>query len=196
MATDGPNRPPTPEEQADLLARARAGEEGAMEQLISRQIPQLRRWAHGKLPNSARGAMDTEDLIQDSLLRLWRILDTFEDRGDGSLSACARTVLNNLIKDRYKAAANRYEVEEFRSLDFPIGASPSAAAARSESFDRYLRALKALKDDDQFAVIARMELGCSYGEIGKMLDGMAEDTVRKRVQRSLDKIREQLASSS
>ena len=52
-----------------LLERARAGDEGALNDLFARYGPALRRWASGRLPRWARDLADTPDLVQDTLLQ-------------------------------------------------------------------------------------------------------------------------------
>jgi hypothetical protein len=52
-----------------LLNRASGGDERARNALYSRYLPRLQRWARGRLPHKARGLVDTDDLVQDTLLR-------------------------------------------------------------------------------------------------------------------------------
>ena len=61
-----------------LLARARDGDEAALERLFERYLPRLQRWARGRLPSWARDMADTHDLVQDTLLRTFRKIDGFE----------------------------------------------------------------------------------------------------------------------
>ena len=60
-----------------LLARAREGDEGALDEVFARSIPPLRRWARGRLPRWARGLMDTDDLVQDTVISTLRQIDVF-----------------------------------------------------------------------------------------------------------------------
>src|SRR5690349_11090586 len=73
-----------------LLERARAGDPKALEVLFSRHIPALRRWASGRLPRWARDMSDTQDLVQDTVLRVFTLVEAFEPRGDGALQAYLR----------------------------------------------------------------------------------------------------------
>ena len=50
----------------ELVARARSGDMLAMEALLQRCLPPLKRWAHGHLPPAARGRLDTGDLVQEA----------------------------------------------------------------------------------------------------------------------------------
>ena len=56
--------PPSPEETVSLLERVRDGDDDALDALLIRLLPRLRRWAHGRLPPSARGMLETADVVQ------------------------------------------------------------------------------------------------------------------------------------
>ena len=64
----------------ELVVRAQAGDRLAVEALLERCLPPLKRWAHGRLPASARGRLDTGDLVQEAALHVLGRLDKFEPR--------------------------------------------------------------------------------------------------------------------
>src|SRR4051812_23968454 len=78
------------ESSLDLLARARAGDRQALDVLMARYLPRLRRWASGRLPRWARDLADTQDLVQDTLLQTFKRIETFEARHEGALQAYLR----------------------------------------------------------------------------------------------------------
>jgi RNA polymerase sigma-70 factor (ECF subfamily) len=81
---------PVPEDlesTAGLLERVRGGDAGARERLLSRYVPALRRWAHGRLPPRARELADTDDLVQVTLIRALDHLGDFEPRRPGAFLA-------------------------------------------------------------------------------------------------------------
>ena len=59
------------ESSFDLLLLAKEGDARALERLCARYLPRLKRWAHGRLPPSSRGMLDTEDLAQEVLITLF-----------------------------------------------------------------------------------------------------------------------------
>lgn len=74
-----------------LLRRYRAGDKHALDELLKRQIQPMRHWARGRLPRWARDAMNTDDIVQDVLVRTVIHLYAFEPQHDGALQAtCAR----------------------------------------------------------------------------------------------------------
>src|SRR5215208_3378585 len=87
------------ESTVELLARVRNGDRDALDALFSRCLPPLRRWARGRLPAAARGALDTQDLVQDTILNSLRRLDQFESRHEGALQAYLRQAVLNRIRD-------------------------------------------------------------------------------------------------
>src|SRR6202007_2105471 len=83
--------PPNPLESThELLALVRQGDRGALDRLFARCLPPLRRWARGRLPSTARGALDTQDLVQDTIVNSLRRLDQFDSRHEGALQAYLR----------------------------------------------------------------------------------------------------------
>ena len=86
----------------DLLARAKAGDREATDRLFARFLPQLRRWASGRLPRWTRDLMDTDDLVQETIIRALHRIDAFESRHEGALQAYLRQAILNRIKDEVR----------------------------------------------------------------------------------------------
>ena len=108
MADRGvPRGPADVESTVELLNRARAGDASALDALFSRCLPPLRRWARGRLPLGARGALDTQDLVQDTVLNALQRLDHFESRHEGALQAYLRQAVLNRIRDEARKLARR-----------------------------------------------------------------------------------------
>ena len=64
----------------DVLAKARQGDGSAARVLIERTVGPLRRWARGRLPYYARAGANTEDVVQDAVVRALARVDHFEHR--------------------------------------------------------------------------------------------------------------------
>src|SRR3954465_14689948 len=82
MSSDDPRTPA--ESSIHLLDRAKAGDRGALDALMARHLPRLRRWASGRLPRWARDMADTQDLVQETLLQTFKGIERFEPRGEGA----------------------------------------------------------------------------------------------------------------
>ena len=81
-----PDRPVADRESTfNLIERARAGDQEAVERLFARHLKPLQRWISGRLPHWARDLADTDDLVQDTLLQTFRRIE--EPRRVGALQA-------------------------------------------------------------------------------------------------------------
>jgi RNA polymerase sigma-70 factor (ECF subfamily) len=152
-----------------LLERARAGDREALEILFARHIPTLRRWASGRLPRWARDVADTQDLVQDSVLQVFKRVEAFEPRGEGALQAYLRQAVMNRIRNEFRSKRRR---PAFESLDEQAPAdrtSPLQAAIRQEQLDRYDNALSGLSKQERDLIVARVELGLTYEEIAEVM---------------------------
>lgn len=173
------------ENTATLLARVRLGDEGARERLFARYLPILRRWAHYRLPRTSRDLRDTDDLVQDTLLRALRRLDSFEHRGEGAFLAYLRQVMMNAIRDDVRRAGAR---PRQTTLDDWI--SDPAPSALEETMTRqwlaqFERALAHLDEEKQQAVILRLEFGFSHQQVAEALNKPSADAARSIVTRAL-----------
>ena len=70
-----PARPDPPDDAHSslcLLQQAQAGDQDALNRLVARYLPRLKRWAAGRLPVWARDLSDTQDLVQETLVRAFQ----------------------------------------------------------------------------------------------------------------------------
>ncbi len=175
-----------------LLERVRAGDTAALNRLMDRYLPKLSRWASGRLPQWARDLSDTDDLVQDTLIRSVANLDHFEARGEGALQAYLRGAVMNRIRDEIRS---RRRTPVLQSLDSTIpapGQSPLEVAIGAETLATYDRALERLEPETREAVIARIEMGCSYAEIAELMDKPSADAARMAVSRALLRLAEEM----
>ena len=96
----------------DLLRLAKQGDAQAREQLLSRYIPRLTRWAAGRLPMYARSLLDTADLVQDTLSKVLEGFDRIEVREPGVFQAYVREAMLNRIRDQVRWATRRSGSDE------------------------------------------------------------------------------------
>jgi RNA polymerase sigma-70 factor (ECF subfamily) len=177
-----------PESSFELLEQAKAGDADALDRLLSRYLPPLRRWASGRLPRWARDLSDTQDLVQDTVMHALRHLMTFRPQHDGALQAYLRQAVLNRIRDEFRRAYRRpapAELSESLVLSAP---SPLERAIGAQALARYDAALTTLSEDDQAAIIARVELGHSYDEVAQALGKPSPDAARMTVQRALARL--------
>jgi RNA polymerase sigma-70 factor (ECF subfamily) len=173
---------------SDLLERARAGDQTALNQLFERHLPKLRRWASGRLPRWARDIADTTDLVQETILETLKQLDRFEHRGDGALQAYLRQGVINRVRNELRKLAIRGANLSLDSGMRDPGTSPLEAAVAQQTLERYDAALQRLNPDEREAVVSRVEFGLSYREIADVLNKPSADAARMLVVRSLLKL--------
>ena len=169
----------------ELLALARDGDNEAINRLFAKYLPRLRRWARGRLPQWARQAADTQDLVQETLLQTFKQIERFEPRREGAFQAYLRQAVMNRIRDELRKSSRRPEstgVDESLPSEEP---SPLAAAIGTEVFERYEAALARLRPIEREAIVARVEMECTYEEMATMLDLPSADAARKAAQRAL-----------
>lgn len=168
-----------------LVLRARDGDEVARNELCARYLPRLRRWAHGRLPLSARDHLDTEDIVQDTLLQSVRRLGDFTPRHDHAFSAYVCTALRNRLRDAVRRAATRPAGQPL-SPDAPsTDPTPLERAVGVQAVHRYEAALRELRDGDRELVVARVELGLDYAEIAALTGKSSLAATRVAVSRAL-----------
>lgn len=173
---------------AVLLERARRGDSSAGELLFARCMPALRRWAHHRLPARLRGLGDTDDLVQETLLRAFRNLDTFEHRGEGAFLAYLRSILLNAVRDGMRRAEHRQRTLALTDAMVDTGPSVVEQAIGADQLERFERAVARLPEAQQQAVILRVEFGYSYAQIAEALGRPSVDSTRMLVSRALARV--------
>lgn len=168
-----------------LLQRARAGDRAAVDTLVARYLPRLQRWASGRMPIWARDVADTDDIVQEAVLRTFARINEFEPRREGALQAYLRQAILNRIRDELRRAGSRTPSVELDPNSPDSGASPFEHAVGTEMAARYEAALSSLSDDDREAIIARVELDGSYEEVAVALGKPTADAARMAVGRAL-----------
>ena len=168
----------------ELLRRARAGDDQALDRLFGRYLPTLHRWAHGRIPSWARNAVDTADVVQETVLHTIRNLGGFEPQREGALLGYLRRSLLNRIRDRFRYAS-RHPSAELNESAADGGASPLDLAIDAQDRQRYQDALGQLSPADREAIVGRIELGYSYEQLALVLKKPTPSAARVAVRRAL-----------
>ena len=172
----------------ELVVKAREGDRQAVEALLQRCLPDLKRWAHGRLPAAARGSLDTGDLVQETVLHVLRRLDSFEPRHVGAMQAYLRQSVINRIRDEVRKIGRHpapAELPEDLAADLT---SPLEAVVEAEAYDRYRAALAQLTPRDREMIVARIEVQWSLAEIAQRFGMRTADAARMAVSRALRKL--------
>jgi RNA polymerase sigma-70 factor (ECF subfamily) len=183
---------PEPESTFSLLERARAGDRHAIELLVARHRAPLQRWASGRLPRWARGMVETQDLVQETLFQTFRKIETFRPERVGALQAYLRQAVLNRIRDELRRVGRRPVTEALDDEHVDPGPSPLEEAIGREATDRYEAALAALRPEEREAIIGRIELGYTYDELAEALGKPSGDAARKAAERALVRLVEEM----
>ena len=185
--------PAEAESTQELVQRARSGDEAALNSLFTRYESRLRRWAHGRLPASARGPLETRDLVQDTLIKVFQKLPAFEPRHPGAFRDYVWTTLWNSIRDIARTQQRRGPSDPLAS-DLPGSLpSPFEEAMGSEVFARYEAAMERLRPEEREAIVARIEMGLSHAEVAEALGKPTVAAAHMAVSRALVRLAEEMA---
>ena len=188
-----PGRPFISDEPTvELIVRARVGDQRALEALVERCIPSLRQWAHGRLPPSARGSIDTSDLVQEAVMHALRRLDAFEPRHVGAMQAYLRRSVTNRIIDEVRKVKRHPSGAALDDEQPAQDLSPLEVAIESETYERYRAALQMLKPRQRQIVVARIEMLWSISRITQEFGFSSVDAARMAVTRAVQQLKKQM----
>jgi RNA polymerase sigma factor (sigma-70 family) len=177
----------------DLVERVKSGDREALNQLFGRYLSPLRRWASGRLPRWTRDLMDTDDLVQETVVRAVKRIDRFESRHDGALQAYLRQAIVNRIRDEVRRSKRSPAAVALDENERDRGASPLEVAIGAEALHCYEAALARLRPEEREAIIARIEMDGSYQEVAVALGKPSADAARMAVSRALLHLAEEMS---
>ena len=180
------------EDTVDLLELVKIGDRAALDRLLQRVIPVLRRWAHGRLPGAARNAMDTVDLVQETVISAIRRLDGFDARSQGALQAYLRQAVMNRIRDLARYHKRRPTQTPLPEQMHDDRSSPLDLAIGAQNVERYERAMRNLAAADREAIVGRLEMQYDYEELAVVLNKPSAAAARMAVTRAMKRLAQEL----
>ncbi|MEO8214118.1 MAG: sigma-70 family RNA polymerase sigma factor [Myxococcales bacterium] len=188
MVTD-----PNPSDEG-LLAAARAGDRGALGELLERHQAQVYRFGM----KMCRDSEDAKDVLQDTLLTMARGVRDF--RGASSFSTWLYTIARNFcIKKRRRS---KFAPHEERSLDTDLGAEVKVLAHPALGADEALagkeveraleQAIASLEPMYREVLLLRDAEGLTAPEVAEVL-GVSPQAVKSRLHRARLAVRERVA---
>jgi RNA polymerase sigma factor (sigma-70 family) len=184
-------RPPSPEETVTLLQRVRAGDDGALNALLLRLLPRLRRWAHGRLPRSARGVMETGDIVQAVAARAVRRLGAIQIDNSAALGAYLRQAIANEIADNWRRVVHQPNETSLNDSVPAAVTSPLERLIGAERIERYEAALRRLAPAERETIIGRFELAYDYEDLARYLGKPSVGAARVAVHRAVKRLTEE-----
>lgn len=177
------------DDEAQLVDRARRGDEEAYAELVQRHAELAFRTAYLVTGSAA----DAEDAAQEAFIAAHRALPRF--RPGAPLRPWLLRIVANTARNRRRAAGRRAELaprlaESLRLVD--AAPSPERQAEAAEERAALLRAVTSLQTPDRDVIACRYFLDLSVAETAAVL-GCAEGTVKSRLSRALERLRRALA---
>jgi RNA polymerase sigma-70 factor (ECF subfamily) len=178
----------------ELVQRVKAGDRDALDRLFARSIPLLRRWASGRLPRWTRDLMDTDDLVQETVVRAVKRMDSFEPRHEGALQAYLRQAVMNRIRDELRRGIRGPAVTGLADdMADHRNVSPLDEVIGREAVDRYEAALALLRPEEREAIVARVEMDGTYEQVAQVLGKPSADAARMAVSRALLRLAQEMS---
>lgn len=187
-----PDRPTrNPELDEVTLARAQRGDLRAKRALVER----YQRPVAALVSRLLRGQADpglVEDIAQETFLRVFRALPTFDRHGPARLSTWILTIASHRAIDELRR--RRVETRPFDPTAFEVPANDRADdSAERKMLARLLSdAIDSLSPEYRAAFVLREYHGLEYAEIARTL-GIDLGTVKSRLNRARSRLREALA---
>lgn len=184
-----------------LVAKFKAGDEAAFEEMVTRYWDRIYAMVHKLLRNS----QDAEEVTQDAFIRAHRGLEKF--RGDSSFSTWLYQIATNLARNRYWYWWRRKRDKSI-SFDQPLNGesettlaeifpseveTPEDVAVTNEFQERVAFAMTLLNDKHREVLTLRNIKNLSYDEIAVELE-ISIGTVKSRIARARESLREKLGN--
>jgi RNA polymerase sigma-70 factor (ECF subfamily) len=186
---DGPLRSDQGELDDLTLARARAGEEAALEALVDRYQRRVYSLV-GRMMVSRPQLV--EDLAQEVFVKVLHALPRFDARGPARLSTWILTVATRTCLDVLRS--KRPEAEEIPGT-LESSSDPEGETAQRQMGRRVQAAMAKLPEDMRAVVVLRGYHDLDYDEIAAAL-GIEVGTVKSRLGRARAALREALEGMS
>ncbi|MDB4324732.1 sigma-70 family RNA polymerase sigma factor [bacterium] len=173
---------------AELLRRYRDGDRRAVDEIYERLLPELERWAHGRLPKYARDHGETQDLVQETAMSVLDKLDRFDSKGRGALLGYMKSALRRRVIDYIRKAGRTPTLVEIEPEDRPIDAPQDGIQLVGELVEIYIQAFSKLPDDDQQAIMASMQHGKDHAANASSLGKPSPAAARMAIKRAKEKL--------
>jgi RNA polymerase sigma-70 factor (ECF subfamily) len=184
-----------PSDDADLVRRALARDDGAFRTIMQRNNQRLYRIARGIL----RSSVEAEDAVQEAYVCAFNHLASY--RGESSLSTwLSRITMNEALGRlrRRRTIVDLAVLEDSRTqaeiIPFPLSTAdddPERTMAQRQILQLVEQATDNLPESYRLVFVARVIEGMSVEETAELLD-LRPETVKTRLHRARQLVRDQL----
>lgn len=178
----------TTDEDAPLVARARAGDRAAFDALVVRHARSVGRLARRLVGN----AEDAEDVVQETFVRVFQHLHSF--RGQASFRTWSMHIALNLAQDRLRSRRKTPSPRDLAAGIAPQDAvAPDHAASGRDDRAALERAVAELPPRQRLTLLMKVVDGLTHVDIAKVL-GTTESAARVYLAMARSTLRRRLAS--
>jgi RNA polymerase sigma-70 factor (ECF subfamily) len=170
------------DQDRDLIARWRAGDDRAATALVERHAQALARFA---VASGERNEVD--ELVQDTFVRAFNSLEGF--RGDSSFRTWLFTILRRLLVDRKRAEKRRRDRDEVQEDDAATEYDALDTVVADETQRRLQKAIAKLSPTQKEVFTLRVSEGLSYKEIAEAV-GTTEGAARVHYHNAMRAVKE------
>jgi RNA polymerase sigma-70 factor (ECF subfamily) len=193
------------ESSVALLARARAGDRGALGDLVTRYQEQLLRVVRIRLGPGMRRWLESGDIVQETYQALVRDLGQLDlGRGDDLVQWLAQVATNRIRDQHDRIFAQKRDPEREQDLGDDAASesaltpaaglaaadtSPSGGAMRSEVREILDEAVASLSEEYREAILLRDYCGASWEHVARALGRESVHAAQQLHQRAWMKVR-------
>ena len=170
-----------------LAARARDGDSRALESLVERHAPRVRRLAAYLLDDP----QDAEDAAQEALAKVLTRIDQF--RGESRFATWLHSLVTNTCRDLGERQRRRRHQPLEVVAEVASGEGLHDLAIEHEQRTQLARQMQTLTGDQRHVMVMKDVLALSYEEIAEQL-GMPVGTVKCHAHRGRARMRRALES--
>lgn len=196
---------------AALIARAKAGDADALNDLFARYHQLVVDVARRKIGPRLRLKEEPDDLAQTTFREATRDFANYEYRGEGSLVRWLMQILQNKIRDKAEFySATKRDLSRERGMESAPSddgdpmptfepSSPDLSVTtqvqRGEDYETLRVALAELSPEHRQAITLVFFQGMQLRDAGKLMGGKSEDAVRMMLRRAESRLSEILKRS-
>ncbi len=194
---------------AQLVARAKAGDTEALNDLFTRYHHLMVAVARRRIGPRLRLKEEPDDLAQTTFREATRDFPNYEYRGESSLVSWLIQILHNKIRDKAEFySAGKRDLGRERAIDAGAGDNAPATSepsskdlsvtmqvSRGESIGYLRKALDQLSPEHRQAITLVFFEGRQLREAGELMGGKTEDAVRMMLRRAEQRLGEILKTT-
>jgi len=177
--------PLLPDEEAEWIRAAQAGDRSGFARLVDRYWDRLYRWLY----HLTRDRHTAEDLAQETFLKALAGIGSFRP-GSNFRAWVFRIGHNNFVNQKRADRRTKHPLPE--DAAGPEVGGPVDTAENREALELVGKAVGELPSDFRAALLLRVEEGLSFREVARVL-GTTEETARWRVFKARQKLIKVLA---